>query len=81
MTYNFTYFILKTLKKLLDKHISDGVLTNRLLHQDPYSYRQVYYQKQPYGKLQKKEVLLTAFLDIEGTLNKIVNRHLSLGPE
>jgi hypothetical protein len=32
-------FILKTLKKLLDRHIRDGVLVERPLHQNQSAYR------------------------------------------
>jgi len=32
-------FILKTLKKLPDRHIRDGVLVERPLHQNQFAYR------------------------------------------
>ena len=32
-------FILNTLEKLLDRHIKDGVLVERPLHQNQFAYR------------------------------------------
>jgi len=34
-------FIFKTLEKLLDRHITDGVLVERPLHQNQFAYRAV----------------------------------------
>jgi hypothetical protein len=36
---NIMYFILKTLEKLLDRHIRGGILVERPLHQNQFAYR------------------------------------------
>lgn len=70
-------FILKTLEKLVDRHIRDGVLVNRPLHQDQYAYTtgkstetalfQVVHRLEQ--GLENKEITLGAFLDIEGAFD------------
>jgi hypothetical protein len=68
-------FILKTLEKLLDRHISGGVLVENPLHQDQFACRagmstetglfQVIHRLEK--SLNHREIALGAFLDIEGT--------------
>jgi len=70
-------FILKTLEKLLDIHIKDGVLVERLLNQNQFAYRagmstetalfQVVHRLEK--SLNHKEIALGAFLDIEGVFD------------
>jgi len=70
-------FILKTLEKLLDRHIRDGVLVERPLHQNQFAYRtgmstetalfQVVHRLEK--SLNHKETALGAFLDIEGAFD------------
>ena len=70
-------FILKTLEKLLDRHIKDGVLVERQLHQNQFAYRagvstetalfQVVHRLEK--SLKHKEIALGAFLDIEGVFD------------
>jgi len=67
-------FVLKTLEKLLDRHIKDGVLVERPLHQNQFAYRAgmstemalflVVHRLEKF--LNHKETALGAFLDIEG---------------
>ena len=67
-------FIHKTLEKLLDRHNRDGVLVERLLHQNQFAYRagmstetalfQVVHRLEK--SMNQKEIALGAFLDIEG---------------
>jgi hypothetical protein len=70
-------FILKTLEKLLDKHIRDGVLVEKPLRQNQFAYRagmstetalfQVVYRL---GKsLKHKQIALGAFLDTDGAFD------------
>jgi len=69
--------ILKTLEKLLDRHIKDGVLVERPLHQNQFAYRagmstetalfQVVHRLEKF--LNHKEIVLGAFLDIEGAFD------------
>jgi hypothetical protein len=70
-------FILKTLENILDRHIKDGVLVKRPLHQNQFAYRagmptetalfQVVHRLEK--SLQNKEIALGAFLDIEGAFH------------
>jgi hypothetical protein len=70
-------FILKTLEKLLGKHIRGGVLVEKPLHQNQFAYRadistetalfQVVHRLEK--SLNKREIVLGAFLDIEGAFN------------
>jgi len=70
-------FILKTLEKLLDRHIRDGVLVEKPLHQNQFAYRagmstetalfQVVYRMEK--SLNHREIALGAFLDIEGAFD------------
>jgi hypothetical protein len=70
-------FILKTLEKLLDRHITDGVLVEKALHQNQFAYRAGMSTEtalfQVAQRLEKslchKEIALGAFLDIEGAFN------------
>jgi hypothetical protein len=74
-------FILKTLEKLLDRHIRDCALVEKPLHQNQFSYRagmstetalfQVVYRLEK--SLSHKETALGAFLDIEGAFNSSFN--------
>jgi len=67
-------FILKTLEELLDRHIENGVLVERPLHQNQFAHRagmstetasfQVVHRLEKF--LEHKEIALGAFLDIEG---------------
>jgi hypothetical protein len=67
-------FILKTLEKLLDRHIRDGVLVEKPLQQNQSAYRarmttetapfQVVHRLEKF--LSHKELALGAFLIIEG---------------
>lgn len=70
-------FMLKTLEKLLDRHIRDDVLINRPLHRDQYAYKagsstetalHVLVEKAEYA-IASKEVLMCTFMDIEGAFN------------
>ena len=69
--------ILKTLEKLLDRHIKDGVLVERPLHQNQFAYRAGMSTEtalfQAVHRLEKslnhKEIALGAFLDIEGAFD------------
>jgi len=70
-------FILKTLAKLLDRHIMDSVLVERPLHQNQFAYKvgmsietalfQVVHRLEK--SLNQKEIALGAFLDIEGAFD------------
>jgi len=70
-------FILKTLEKLLDRHIKDGVLVERPLHQNQFAYRagmstetalfQVVHRLEK--SLNHKEIVVGTFLDIEGAFD------------
>jgi len=70
-------FILKTLEKLLDKHIRDGVLVEKPLHQNQSAYRagmstemalfQVVHRLEK--SLNHKAIALGAILDIEGAFD------------
>jgi len=69
-------FILKTLEKLLDRHVKDGVLVERPLHQNEFAYRAgmstetALFQVHRLEKsLNHKEIALGAFLDIEGVFD------------
>jgi hypothetical protein len=70
-------FILKTLEKLLDRHIRDGVLVSKPLHQKQFAYRAgmstetaLFHVVHRLEKsLNHKEIALGAFLDIEGAFN------------
>jgi hypothetical protein len=70
-------FILKILEKLIQRHIRGGVLVETPLHQNQYAYRAgmstetaLFQVVQRLGKcLKHKEVVLGAFLDIEGALD------------
>jgi len=70
-------FILKTLEKLLDRHIRDGVLVEKPLHQNQFVHRagmstetalfQVVHRMEK--SLNHREIALGAFLDIEGAFD------------
>jgi hypothetical protein len=70
-------FVLKTLEKLLDRHIRGGVLVEKPLHQNQFAYRagmstdtalyQVVHKLEKC--LEHKEIALGAFLDIEGAFD------------
>ena len=70
-------FILKTLGKLLDRHIRGGLLVGKPLHQNKFAYRagmamdtalyQVVHRLEKC--LEHKEIALGAFLDIEGAFD------------
>ena len=70
-------FILKTLEKVLDRHIRDGVMVEKPLHQNQFAYRagvstdaalfQVVHRLEK--SLHHKEFALGAFLDIEGAFD------------
>ena len=70
-------FILKTLEKLFDRHIRDGVLVDKPLHQNQCAYRagmstetalfQVVHRLKK--SLNHREIALGAFLDIEGAFD------------
>jgi hypothetical protein len=70
-------FILKTLEKLLDRHIIGGVLVEKPLHQNQFAYRAGMYTEtdlfQVVHRLEKclehKEIVLGVFLDIEGAFD------------
>jgi hypothetical protein len=69
-------FILKTLEELLDKHIRDGAVVEKPLHQNQFAYRAgvsaetALFQVHRLEKCFKhKEVALCAFLDIEGAFD------------
>jgi hypothetical protein len=70
-------FILKVLEKIIDRHIRDGVLVEKPLHQNQYAYRAgmstetALFQvvKRLERSLEHKEIALGAFLDIEGAFN------------
>ena len=74
---SLTSFILKTLEKLLDRHIREGVLLEKPLHQNQFAYRAGISTEtalyQVVHRLEKcfehKEIALGDFLDIEGALN------------
>jgi hypothetical protein len=69
--------ILKTLEKLLDRHIRGGVLAEKPQHQNQVAYRAGMYTEtalfQVIHRLEKslnhKEIALGAFMDIEGAFN------------
>ena len=70
-------FILKTLEKVLDRHIRDGVMAEKPFHQNQFAYRagmstdtalfQVVHRLEK--SLNHKEIALGAFLDIEGAFD------------
>ena len=70
-------FILKTLEKLLDRHIRGGVLVEKPLHQNQFAYTagmsmetalfQVVHRLEK--SLEHREIALGAFLDIEGAFD------------
>ena len=70
-------FILKTLEKLLDRHIRDGILVEKPLHQNQFAYRagmstetalfQVAHRLEK--SLNHEEIALGAILDIEGAFD------------
>jgi hypothetical protein len=70
-------FLLKALEKLLDRHIRDGVLVEKPLHQNQFAYRAGMSTEtalfQIVHKLEKslnhKQIALCAFLDIEGAFD------------
>ena len=70
-------FQLKTMEKMLDRHIRDDVLVRSPLHQSQYAYRAgmstetaLHHLIQRVEKtLEHKEVALGAFLDIEGAFD------------
>jgi hypothetical protein len=74
---SLTSFILKILEKLLDRHIRDGVLVSKPLHQNQFAYRagkstetalfQVVHRLEK--SLKYKETALGAFLDFEGAFD------------
>jgi hypothetical protein len=69
--------ILKTLEKLLDRHIRGGVLAEKPLHQNQFAYRagmsietalfHVIHRLEK--SLSNKEIALGAFMDIEGAFD------------
>ena len=70
-------FILKTLEKVLDRHIRDGVMVEKPFHQNQFAYRAgmstdtaLFQVVQRLEKsLNHKEIALGAFLDIEGAFD------------
>jgi hypothetical protein len=70
-------FMLKTLEKLHDKYIKDGVLAERPLHQNRFAFRAgmstemaLFQVVHTLGKsLKYKDIALGAFLDIEGAFD------------
>ena len=70
-------FILKIFEKLLDRHIRDGVLVEKPLHQNQFAYRagmstetalfQVVHKLEK--SLNQKEIALGAVLDTEGAFD------------
>jgi hypothetical protein len=70
-------FLRKTLEKLLDRHIKDGALVEKPLHQNQFAYRASMSTEtallQVVRRLEKplnhKEIVLGAFLDIEGAFD------------
>jgi hypothetical protein len=70
-------FLLKTLEKLLARHIGDGVLVSKPLHQNQFAYRagmstetalfQVVHRLEK--SLNHKEIALGVFVDIEGAFD------------
>ena len=70
-------FMLRTLEKLLDRHIRGGGLVENPLHQNQFAYRTgtskdtaLYQVVQRLEKcLEHKEIALGAFLDIEGAFD------------
>jgi hypothetical protein len=70
-------FVLKTLEKIIDRHIRDGVLVEKPLHHHQDAYRagmstetalfQVVCRLEK--SLRNKEIALDAFLDIEGAFD------------
>ena len=72
-------FILKTLEKLLGRHIRDGVLAERPLHQNQFAYRtgmstetaffQVVHRLEK--SLNHRDIALGAFLNTEGAFDNI----------
>ena len=75
--FSLMSFILKTLEKLLDRHIRDGVMVEKPLHQNQFAYRagmstetalfQVVHRLEK--SLKHKEIALGAFLDIAGAFD------------
>jgi hypothetical protein len=75
--FSLMSFVLKTLEKILDRHIRDGVLVEKPLHQYQYAYRagmstetalfQVVRRLET--SLNHKEIALGAFLVIEGAFD------------
>jgi hypothetical protein len=73
--------ILKTLEKLLDRHMKDGVLAEKSLDQNQYAYtasistERALFQgvRRPEKSLNYKEIALGAFLDIEDTFDTSFN--------
>jgi hypothetical protein len=70
-------FILKTLEKLIDRHIRGGVLVEKAIHQNQFAYREcmsteialfhVTYRLEK--SLNHREIALGAFLDTEGAFD------------
>jgi hypothetical protein len=71
-------FLLKTMQKLVDRHIRDGVLRTYPLHRNPHAYQTgkstetalhnvVTYIE---SAIEHKDIALGAFLDIEGAFDR-----------
>jgi hypothetical protein len=81
-------FILKTLEKLLDRHIRDGVLVEKPLHQNQFAYRagmstetapfQVVHRVE--NSLSHKEIVLGAFLSTEGAFDNTSFNAITTAP-
>jgi hypothetical protein len=72
------YFLLKTMEKLLDRHIKDGVLRIRPLHRSHHSYQIGKSTEAALNNvvtrieyaIEHKNIALGAFLDIEGAFDR-----------
>ncbi|GJQ84415.1 hypothetical protein Trydic_g3888 [Trypoxylus dichotomus] len=69
---SLTSFLLKTLEKIIDKHLRDLALARLPLYENQYSYQSGKSCEQTIHELAigHKGIALTRFLDIEGAFDK-----------
>ncbi|GJQ77480.1 hypothetical protein Trydic_g20871 [Trypoxylus dichotomus] len=75
---SLTSFLLKTLEKIIDKHLRDSALSRLSLHENQYAYKSGKSCEQAIHELARraeiafrhKEIALATFLDIEGAFDR-----------
>ncbi|GJQ65326.1 hypothetical protein Trydic_g7442 [Trypoxylus dichotomus] len=76
---SLTSFLLKTLEKIIDKHLRDSALGRLPLHENQYGYQSAMSCEQAIYELARraeiafghKEIALVTFLDIEGAFDRV----------